>query len=170
MGVKLLMSMAFHPQMDGAMEWVSCSIGQILQTIIQVDQKNWADKFPMVELVLNSNISTMTGLTPFEITWGYMPHIGFPFAIDTKFKGVKQFSQQAQWNLMAAHDAIIKRCIVQTFHANRKHCADSSDADRNLYKDDSPPVSHSAILYHHLIAQPALIHCHSTIRFIYTFQ
>ena len=68
MGVKLLMSTAFHPQTDGATEWTNCSVGQILQMIIQDDQKNWADKCPMVELALNSNISTMTGLAPFEIT------------------------------------------------------------------------------------------------------
>ena len=67
MGAKLLMSTAFHPQMDGATEWVNCSIGQILWMVIQDDQKNWTDKFPMVELMLNSNISAMTGLAPFEI-------------------------------------------------------------------------------------------------------
>ena len=89
------MSTAFHPQMDGTTEWANHSIGQILQTIIQDNQKNWAEKFPMVELALNSNVSATTGLSPFEITWGYKPHIGLPLTIDTKFKGVKQFAQQA---------------------------------------------------------------------------
>ena len=115
------MSTVFHPQMDGATERVNCSIGQILQTIIQDDQRNWADKFPMVELTLNSNISVTMGLAPFEITRGHMPRIGLPLTSDTKFQGVKWFMQQARWNLMAAHDAIIERCIVQRFHANRKH-------------------------------------------------
>ena len=95
MGVKLLMSIAFHPQTDGATEQVNHSISQILQMVIQDDQKTWADKCLMVELMLNSNVSAMTGLAPFEIMQGYMPHIGLPLATDTKFKGVKQFSQQA---------------------------------------------------------------------------
>ena len=115
MRVKLLMSTAFHPQTDGATERANCSIGQILRTIIQDDQKNWADKCPMVELALNSNVSATTRLAPFKITWGYMPHIGLPLANDTKFKGVKRFAQQARWNLMAAHDAIIERHVVQMF-------------------------------------------------------
>ena len=116
MGIKLLMSMAFHPQTDGATERENRSIGQILQTIIQDDQRNWADKCPMVELTLNSNISATTGLTPLEITCGHMPRIGLPLVSDTKFKGVKWFVQQTQWNLMAAHDTIIERHIMQTFH------------------------------------------------------
>jgi len=90
-------------------------------TIIQDDQKNLADKCPMVELMLNSNISATTGLAPFEITCGHMPRIGLPLGNDTKFKGVKHFAQQAQWNLMAAHKTIIEKHVVQTFHANRKH-------------------------------------------------
>ena len=115
------MSIAFHPQMDGAIERVNHSIGQILQTIIQDDQSDWADKCPMVELMLNSNISMTTGLSRFEIIHSHMLRIGLPLANDTKFKGVKQFAQQARWNLMAAHDVIIERHVVQMFHANRKH-------------------------------------------------
>ena len=109
MGVKLLMSTAFHPQTDGTTERANRSIGHILQTIIQDSQKNWEDKCPMVELTLNSNVSVTMGQAPFKVTWGYMPHIGLPLTIDTKFKGVKQFAQQARWNLMAAHDAVIER-------------------------------------------------------------
>jgi len=60
------------------------------------------------------------GLTPFEITHGYMLCIGLPLTIDTKFKVVKQFAQQDQWNPMAPHDAIIEKHAVQIFHTNRK--------------------------------------------------
>jgi hypothetical protein len=73
MGVKLLMSTVFHPQTDGAMEWANRSIGQILRTIVQSDQQDWAQKCPMVEFALNSNISSMTGFVPFEWNNGYMP-------------------------------------------------------------------------------------------------
>ena len=88
--------------------------------IINDDQKNWADKCPMVEFALNSSVSTTTGFTPFELNQGYMPQIGMPTSFDTTFKGVKQFALQAKWDLMAAHDVIIANRVQQTFHANKK--------------------------------------------------
>jgi len=89
MRVKLLMSTMFHPQTDGVTEVANHSMGQILQTIIQGHQTNRENKFPMVELTLNSNVIATTGFSPLEITHGYMPHIGLPLVFDTKFKGVK---------------------------------------------------------------------------------
>jgi hypothetical protein len=44
LGTKLLMSTAFHPQMDGASERANRSVGQVLRTLIQPDQTNWVDK------------------------------------------------------------------------------------------------------------------------------
>jgi hypothetical protein len=85
------------------------------------DQKDWAVKCPMVELALNSNVSAMTGFTPFELNHSYMLRIDLPVNTDTTFKGVSQFTQQARWNLMAAHDAILEHRVDQTFHANWKH-------------------------------------------------
>ena len=123
MGTKLLMSTAFHPQMDDTTERANCSIGQILRMIINDDQRDWAAKCPMVEFVLNSSISAITGFTPFKLNQGYMPQIGMPTSFDTTFKGVKQFALQAKWDLMAAHDAIIANHIKQIFHANKKHHA-----------------------------------------------
>ena len=89
--------------------------------IINDDQKNWADKCPMVEFALNSSVSATTGFAPFELNQGYMPQIRMPTLFDTTFKGVKQFTLQAKWDLMVAHNVIIANHIQQTFHANKKH-------------------------------------------------
>ena len=126
MGTKLLMSTAFHPQTDVATEWANCSIGQILRMIINDDQKDWAAKCPMVEFALNSSVSATTGFTLFELNQGYRPHIGMPTLFDTTFKGVKQFTLQAKWDLMAAHDMIITNHVQQMFHANKKPCANDT--------------------------------------------
>ena len=40
---------------------------------------------------------------------------------DTTFKGVKQFAQQAVWNLLDAHNAILEHRIEQMYYSN-KHC------------------------------------------------
>ena len=47
-----------------------------------------------------------------------MPRSGQYILTDTTFKGVKQFTQQAVWNLMDAHDAILEHRIGQTHYSN----------------------------------------------------
>ena len=90
--------------------------------IINDDQKNWADKCPMVEFALNSSVSATTGFAPFELNQGYMPQLRMPTSFDTTFKGVKQFTLQVKWDLMAAQYAIVANCVQQMFHANKKRC------------------------------------------------
>ena len=119
MGMKLLMSTSFHPQTDGAMEWANCSIGQVLRALVHNSQNNWAEHCPMVEFALNSSMSTSTGYMPFELNYGYIPQLGQCLNTDTKFVSVHQFTEQALWNVMAAHDAIIAARVMQTHHVNR---------------------------------------------------
>ena len=61
MGTKLLMSMVFHPQIDGATKQTNRSIAQILHTVVDNDQKNWLEKCSMVEFTINSSVNTTTG-------------------------------------------------------------------------------------------------------------
>jgi len=72
----------------------------------------------MVELVLNSNISTSMGFAPFKINYRFVPYLNLPVDFDTKYKGVKQFAQQVMWTRMAVHDAIIQSRVVLTHHTN----------------------------------------------------
>ena len=73
MGAKLLMSTSFHPQTNGQTECINRSIGQIFQSVVSHDQKNWIDKVDMVEFAINSSVSGTTGYAPFELNYGYMP-------------------------------------------------------------------------------------------------
>ena len=67
----------------------------------------------MVEFAINSSINATRGYAPFELNYGYMPLSGQHISTDTMFKGVKQFAQQAVWNLLDAHDAILEHRIEQ---------------------------------------------------------
>ena len=40
-----------------------------------------------------------------------MPLLGQHISTDTMFEGVKQFAQQAVWNLLDAHDTILEHRI-----------------------------------------------------------
>ena len=73
MGSKLLMSIAFHPQTDGATEQANRSIAQILRTVVSNDQKDWSSKCPMVEFAINSSINATMGYALFKLNNRYMP-------------------------------------------------------------------------------------------------
>ena len=92
MGSKLLMSTAFHLQMDGATERANRSIAQILCTVVSNDQRDWSDKCLMVEFTINSSINATTGYALSELNYRYMPQSGQHISTDTTFKGVKQFA------------------------------------------------------------------------------
>ena len=77
----------------------------------------------MVEFAINSSINATTGYTPFKLNYGYMLQSGQHISTDTKFKGVKQSAQQAVWNLLDAHDAILGHRIEQTHYSNNCHKA-----------------------------------------------
>ena len=70
---KLLMSTAFHPQMDGVSECAIHTMAQILRAMVQPNQHDWVEKVPMVEYAINSSISSSTGFVPFELNYGHMP-------------------------------------------------------------------------------------------------
>jgi hypothetical protein len=80
----------------------------------------------MVEFVLNSSSSATTGYTPFKLSGGYILTFRKELKLTTPFKGVKQFAEQVNWNLIAAHDMVIANHIVQADQAN-KLCHGSPD-------------------------------------------
>ena len=123
MGVRLMMSTAYHPQTDGMSERAICSITQVLRGCISNDQSHWVDRLPMVEFAINSTVSESMGFAPFELTYGRIPRIINriePMAFD----GVHAFADMALTNLAIAHDSIIASRSFQTHYANRHHTAE----------------------------------------------
>ena len=73
----------------------------------------------MVEFAINSGVNATTGYAPFGLNHGYMPRVGQHISTNTSFRGVKQFSQQAVWSLLDAHNAILEHRVVQTHYSNK---------------------------------------------------
>ena len=120
------MSTSFHPQTDGATEWVNKSIEQILQTMVRPNQTDWVTTIPLVEFAMNSNLSSSTGFALFELNYRFMPTlIGGITPMEKAKPGVRKFINQAIANLKAAHDAIIESRVTQTYQANKKRRAET---------------------------------------------
>jgi hypothetical protein len=131
MGVKLLMSMAYHPQTDVMGERAIRGVTQVLRGIVTHDQTDWVDRLPMAEFAINSCVNDSTGFAPFELTYGAMPRI-FHKTIITPFLRVKSFADKALTNLAIAHDSIIANRTFQTHYANKHRSAEEPLKEGNL--------------------------------------
>ncbi|KAG8719334.1 hypothetical protein FRC09_011298 [Ceratobasidium sp. 395] len=124
LGIKLLMSTAFHPQTDGASERAVRLVSQIMRTVVDSDQKNWSQTLSAVKLALNSSVSASTEFAPFELNYGWLPRLINRPQTDTPFKGVQQFVDRAVENLDRVFDAILASRIAQRDQANKHRRAD----------------------------------------------
>jgi hypothetical protein len=105
---------------NGVTEQINRSIGQILRSTIDADQKNWVDKCPMLEFAINSSINQSTGFAPFELDGGYMPSMIREYRVTPSVPpGVCEFADKALQNLMDAHDSIIESRTIQKYHADK---------------------------------------------------
>ncbi len=128
-GVKLLMSTAFHPQTDGTSERMVRTVSQILRATVRPDQNDWAQRVPMAEFAVNSSINASTGYAPFELTGGYMPTMTRELAREPALPGVRDFAQRALDHLRDAHDTLIASRVSQTHHANTRRRDENGKED-----------------------------------------
>jgi hypothetical protein len=124
MGVKLLMSTAFHPQTDGASERAVRNVSQVLRTAVADNQKDWTRACPMTEFAINSSVSATTQFALFELNYGWMPVVHVT-GVPSAHAGVREYVDQAVTNLMAAHDAILTHRVAQTEQANKRRRPES---------------------------------------------
>jgi hypothetical protein len=73
LGTRLLMSMSFHPQMDGQTERANQNVGQIFRTVVCANQRDWYDRIDLMEFAINTSISETTRYAPFELNGGHLP-------------------------------------------------------------------------------------------------
>ncbi|KXN86861.1 hypothetical protein AN958_09441 [Leucoagaricus sp. SymC.cos] len=91
------------------------NIGQIFHATVSHNQKNWIEKVPLTEFVINSSISASTGYAPFELNGAYMPSMLKEVQGDNSPpQEIKKFAKATLTNMAAAHDMIIKVWVFQT--------------------------------------------------------
>ena len=104
-GTKLKMSSVYHPQMDGSMEHMNRTIGQMLWQCISPDQKDWVGKLPTIQFAINSARLESTGYAPFFLNNGRMPRAMVWNAPESmEYPNVQVFSQKKKLALISAHD------------------------------------------------------------------
>ena len=85
----------------------------MFRSLIKPDQKDWVQRCPMIEFTINLRIGSTTRLAPFEINCGYMPTMMREVkASERTPPGIWTLTQDALWNMILAHDALIEMKIL----------------------------------------------------------
>jgi hypothetical protein len=77
LGIKLVMSTAYHPQTDGQMERVNQVLEGYLRIFTSQRQDDWDDFLPTGEFQYNNTAHSSTQQTPFMVDTGRHPRMGF---------------------------------------------------------------------------------------------
>jgi transposase InsO family protein len=68
LGIKLAMSMAYHPQTDSQTERINQELEGYLRIFTSRQQDNWDDLLPLGEFSHNNHVHSSTQQTPFMLT------------------------------------------------------------------------------------------------------
>lgn len=66
-------STAYHPQTQGLVERFNATLTDMLAKFTNTDQRNWDEYLNFVVWAYNSSTHASTGLSPFEVLFGYRP-------------------------------------------------------------------------------------------------
>jgi hypothetical protein len=65
-----MFSSAYHPQMDGKIEVVNRSLGNLMRSLVTKHHNQWDTILPQAEFSYNDSMNKSTGQSPFQIVYG----------------------------------------------------------------------------------------------------
>lgn len=73
LGMDLMFSTCFHPQMDGHTEIINSLLDIYLRHYVSAYQQDWANLLDVAQFSYNIQQSKATEKSPFEISWDFSP-------------------------------------------------------------------------------------------------
>ena len=71
LGIKRLLSTAYHPETDGSTERLNAVVEFYLRTYCNWHQNNWSELLPHCQVAINNRPAASTGVSPFFLCHGY---------------------------------------------------------------------------------------------------
>jgi hypothetical protein len=120
LGIKLAMSMAYHPQTDGRTERTNQELEGYLRTFTSRRQDDWDELLPLGEYSHNNHVHSLTQQTPFMVDMGRHPCMGFePQQPRSKLESVNEFADHMAQGLEEAKAALTKVKDKYAMYYNR---------------------------------------------------
>ncbi|KAI2648330.1 Transposon Tf2-9 polyprotein [Labeo rohita] len=118
-GTTSSLSSGFHPQTNGQTERANQQLERFLRCFASEHQRSWASYLVWAELSNNLHTSTSTGLSPFEVCYGFQPPIFEHQEPEVEVPSAQQLVRRCRrlWNhARAAILKINRRYITQHRH------------------------------------------------------
>jgi hypothetical protein len=125
-GVKLKMSMAFHPESDGSSERTNETVNQAIRFHVQRKKKGWVRCLRPIGFQIMNTVNASTGFSPFQPRMGRYPRVipplviksGVPLIDDAELRA-KVVMERLELDVQEARDKLLM-AKVQQVHANDK--------------------------------------------------
>jgi hypothetical protein len=121
LGIRMWLSTAYHPQMDGQTERVNQTVEGYLRTYCLLRQHDWAKLLPMAEFAYNNSHHSSIGMSPFFANHGRNPTLtGTP----EKASPAPEAKEQSKTILAAQKEALAALTLAKErdkVYFDRKH-------------------------------------------------
>jgi len=94
LGIKMKLSTAFHPQMDGQIERMNQELEQYLRFFVEHRQKDWPEWLVAAEFAVNNKAHTATKVSPFMANYGKELRMGGDIRRKEKVESVTKFVEK----------------------------------------------------------------------------
>jgi hypothetical protein len=121
LGMKPLLSSAYHPQSDGQTERVNRVIEEVLRSYIRPDMRDWDVKLPAVEFAINNSWHEAIRNTPFNLNYGQHPNT--PHTVDLpriKVPAAHEYASGLERAVQQARSCLREAQARMEADANRK--------------------------------------------------
>jgi hypothetical protein len=128
---QLMMSSAYHPQMDGQTERLNQCLESYLRCTVHACPNKWFRWLPLAEFCYNTAFHTAIGRTPFEALYGHPPrHFGISAAAACAVPDLDYWLQERE-----SMTALMKQHLLRAQQRMKKH-ADKHRVERSFQVGD----------------------------------
>ena len=113
-GIDAGLTTVYHPQANGQVEHKNQEVEAYLHLFISIHQDDWVDLLSTAEFVINSQLNSATGHTPFELLYEFMPDFTIPAGRPTGIPLVDKCLQKLCSMCISAEAALClsKQCMT----------------------------------------------------------